>query len=45
VQVSITDLTDNTQHLVSSIEVIDADTIQLTSSEAPASGWQVVIQA
>lgn len=45
VQVSVIDLDDNTMHLVSSIEVLDANTIELNASEAPANGWQVVVQA
>jgi len=45
VEVTVIDLADDTIHLVSSIEVTDSNTITLTSSEAPASSWRVVIQA
>ena len=45
IDVTLVDLDDNTVHLVNEIEVIDINTIQLTSSEAPSNSWKVVIQA
>lgn len=45
VQVTLIDLDDNSIHLVSSIVVLDADTVELNASEAPANSWQVVVQA
>lgn len=45
IDISIIDLDDNSLIGVSSVVVTDANTVTLTSSEAPSTTWKIVIQA